>query len=48
MLINTALKQATELDATKSYAGALYQYLLAVGYYGMLMLFHRIPPSRPR
>ena len=36
MLINTALKQATELDATKSYAGALYQYLLAVGYYGML------------
>jgi hypothetical protein len=36
MLISTALKQATELDATKSYAGALYQYLLAVGYYGML------------
>ena len=36
MLINTALKQATELDATKSYAGALYQYLLAVGYFGML------------
>jgi hypothetical protein len=36
MLINTALKQATELDATKSYAGTLYQYLLAVGYFGML------------
>jgi len=36
MMINSALKQATELDATKSYAGALYQYLLAVGYYGML------------
>ena len=36
MMINSALKQAYELDATKSYAGALYQYLLAVGYYGML------------
>ena len=36
MMINSALKQARELDATKCYAGALYQYLLAVGYYGML------------
>jgi len=36
MLINSALGQARELDATKCYAGALYQYLWAVGYYGML------------
>ncbi len=36
MLINTALKQATELDASKSYAGALCQYLKAVHDYGLL------------
>lgn len=36
MQLNTALKQARELDATKNYAGALYQYLYAVGFYGML------------
>lgn len=36
MSLNSALKQARELDATKSYAGALYQYLYAVGYFGML------------
>jgi hypothetical protein len=36
MSLNSALKQARELDATKSYAGALFQYLYAVGFYGML------------
>jgi hypothetical protein len=36
MLINTALKQAGELDASKSYAGALSQYLKAVHDYAML------------
>lgn len=36
MLLNSALKQARELDATKNYAGALYQYLYAAGYYGLL------------
>jgi hypothetical protein len=36
MSLNSALKQARELDATKSYGGALYQYLYAVGFYGML------------
>jgi len=36
MLINTALKQAGELDASKSYAGALCQYLKAVHDYRML------------
>jgi hypothetical protein len=36
MSLNSALKQAQELDATKSYSGALFQYLYAVGYYGML------------
>ena len=36
MALNSALKQARDLDATRSYAGALYQYLYAVGYYGML------------
>jgi hypothetical protein len=36
MSLNSALKQARELDATKYYAGALYQYLYAVGYYAML------------
>jgi len=36
MLINTALKQAAELDGSKSYAGALCQYLKAVHDFGML------------
>lgn len=36
MSLNSALKQARELDATKHYSGALYQYLYALGYYGML------------
>jgi len=36
MSLNSALKQARELDATKCYAGALYQYPYAVGFYGML------------
>jgi len=36
MSLNSALKQARELDATKCYAGALYQYLYALGFYGML------------
>lgn len=36
MSLNSGLKQARELDATKCYAGALYQYLYAVGFYGML------------
>jgi len=36
MSLNSALKQARELDATKCYTGALLQYLYAVGYYGML------------
>jgi hypothetical protein len=36
MSLNSALKQGRELDATKCYAGALYQYLYAVGYYEML------------
>ena len=34
MSLNSALKQARELDATKHYSGALYQYLYALGYYG--------------
>ena len=34
--LNWTLKLARELDATKSYAGALYQYLYAVGHFGML------------
>jgi hypothetical protein len=34
--LNSALKFARELDASKSYAGALYQYLEAVCHYGML------------
>ena len=34
--LNSTLKLARELDATKSYAGALYQYLYAVGHFGML------------
>jgi hypothetical protein len=36
MALNSALKLAQELDASKSYAGALYQYLEAVLQYGML------------
>ena len=36
MLINSGLKQAAELDASKSYAGALCQYLKAMHDYGML------------
>jgi len=36
MSLNSALKQARELDAAKCYAGALFQYLYAVGFYGML------------
>src|SRR3974390_3213661 len=36
MSLNSALKQGQELDARRSYAGALFQYLHAVGYYGML------------
>jgi hypothetical protein len=36
MLINSALKQAEELDASRSYAGALCQYLKAVHDYGTL------------
>ncbi len=36
MSLNSALKQSRELDATKAYAGALYEYLYAVGFYGML------------
>lgn len=36
MSLNSALKQARELDEAKSYAGALYQYLDAVEYYGIL------------
>jgi hypothetical protein len=34
--LNSTLKLAGELDSTKSYAGALYQYLEAVRHYGML------------
>jgi hypothetical protein len=34
--LNSTLKFARELDATKAYAGALYQYLEAVRHYGML------------
>lgn len=34
--LNSALKFARELDSSKSYAGALYQYLEAVRHYGML------------
>ncbi len=36
MLINSGLKQAAELDASKSYAGVLCQYLKAVHDYGVL------------
>ena len=34
--LNSALKFARELDSSRSYAGALYQYLEAVRHYGML------------
>lgn len=34
--LNSTLKLADELDAAKSYAGALYQYLEATRHYGML------------
>jgi hypothetical protein len=34
--LNSAIKLARELDATKSYHGALYQYLEAVRHFGML------------
>jgi hypothetical protein len=34
--LNSTLKLAQELDASKFYAGALYQYLEAALYYGML------------
>ena len=34
--LNSTLKLAGELDAEKSYAGALYQYLEATRHYGML------------
>jgi hypothetical protein len=34
--LNSALKFARELDSSKSYAGAIYQYLEAVRHYGML------------
>src|SRR3974390_634630 len=42
MSLNAALKQGRELDATRSYAGALFQYLYAVGYYEML---EEAPPT---
>jgi len=34
--LNATIKFARELDSSKSYAGALYQYLEAVRHYGML------------
>jgi hypothetical protein len=34
--LNSAVKFARELDSSKAYAGALYQYLEAVRHYGML------------
>ena len=34
--LNSAIKLAEELDSTKFYAGALYQYLEAVRHFGML------------
>ena len=41
--LNSALKLALELDAQKSYAGALYQYLEATRHYAML----DSPPVEP-
>ena len=40
--LNATLKLAQELDASRSYSGALYQYLEAVRHYGMLSA---IPPD---
>jgi len=34
--LNSTIKTARELDSSKSYAGAMYQYLEAVRHYGML------------
>ena len=34
--LNSAIKAARELDSSRAYAGALYQYLEAVRHYGML------------
>jgi hypothetical protein len=34
--LNSTIKAARELDSSKAYAGALYQYLEAVRHYGML------------
>ena len=34
--LNSAIKTARELDSSRAYAGALYQYLEAVRHYGML------------
>jgi len=34
--LNSTIKFARELDSSRSYAGALYQYLEAVRHYGML------------
>jgi len=34
--LNSAIKLANELDSTRFYAGALYQYLEAIRHYGML------------
>ena len=34
--LNSTIKLADELDASRSYAGSLYQYLEAVRHYGML------------
>jgi hypothetical protein len=36
--LNSTIKLARELDASKSYSGALYQYLDAVRHYGMLSM----------
>lgn len=47
MSLNSALKQARELDATKCYAGALFQYLYAVGFYGMLDAAPLDPSQQP-
>jgi len=36
--LNSTIKLARELDASKSYAGALFQYLESVRHYGMLFM----------
>lgn len=46
--LNSALKLARELDAAKSYHGALYQYLEAVRQYGMLDQAPIAEADRPR